>query len=25
MVWRDQRQLLPNETMEGLLRYSPSA
>jgi ATP-binding cassette subfamily B protein len=25
MVWRDQRQPLLNETMEGLLRYSPSA
>jgi ATP-binding cassette subfamily B protein len=25
MVWRDQRQALPHETMEGLLRYSPSA
>jgi ABC-type multidrug transport system fused ATPase/permease subunit len=25
MVWRDQRQVLPNETMEDLLRYSPSA
>jgi ATP-binding cassette, subfamily B, bacterial len=25
MVWRDQRQPLPNETMEDLLRYSPSA
>jgi ATP-binding cassette, subfamily B, bacterial len=25
MVWRDQRETLANETMEGLLRYSPSA
>ena len=25
MIWRDERQLAVHETMEGLLRYSPSA
>jgi ATP-binding cassette subfamily B protein len=25
MIWRDERQLAGHETMEGLLRYSPSA